>query len=386
MKHKIIIIILMLFLVTGCWDYNELNKLAIVTGMAIDKEDDQLKVSILISNSKKNESINNEEADTVIYTGKGDSLPEALKEISLTSPKKLYLGHLSVIIVSDVLAKEGLSNISDYLLREPETIKSFYMILSKDTKAHDILSILSPLEDFPSQTIYKNITTSSDSTGLSLAVPYTDFIIDMLATGKNSILPSIVANKNISDDDKDIKSSSLKISNIGVFKNDKLVGYLSNKASRGVSILKKSVNQMSLEVSCNGGKVVTNIKSLNSKLKIKKDKKNIDINVTGTAYLKNASCNLDLNDTNNINKLERKIEDSLKMMILNSISETKKLKSDVLGYGELMYKYNYEYFNKVKNSWDDKIYPTINSNVNVNIKLISNGSIDKTIKEVISEK
>ena len=43
MKIKIAITFLCLFFVTGCWNYNELNTLAIATAMGIDIEDGKTK-------------------------------------------------------------------------------------------------------------------------------------------------------------------------------------------------------------------------------------------------------------------------------------------------------------------------------------------------------
>ena len=38
---KKLLIIPLLFLLTGCWNYNELNELAIITGVSVDIEDDK---------------------------------------------------------------------------------------------------------------------------------------------------------------------------------------------------------------------------------------------------------------------------------------------------------------------------------------------------------
>ena len=50
---KILIIISVILLTSGCYNYQELNDYAIATGMAIDYEDEQYEVSMLISNSPK---------------------------------------------------------------------------------------------------------------------------------------------------------------------------------------------------------------------------------------------------------------------------------------------------------------------------------------------
>ncbi len=377
MKIKLILLIPLFILMTGCWDYHELNKIAIVTGISIDKDGDTLEVSILISNAKKSSSINSDESSTITYVGYGNNMTDAFKNIASICPKKLYLGHLSAVIISDELAYDGVNIVTDYLLRESEIVKSFYLILSKDSSAKDVLNSLSPLEAFPTQTIYKKITTSSEAQGFSLAVSFNDFISNMIKIGKNAILPSVTI---VKDDENKV----LKIDKIGIFKNDKLIGYASEKASRGISILENSVNQLSTTVSCDNGNLSFNVNSLKSTKKVKDD--NLIINISGASYLKEVNCKLDLNDINVIKKIESSIEKDLKDAILKAIEETKDYQSDIFGFGNMLYKSNNNYFKRIKNRWNNEIYPNLNTKVDVDIKLISNGSIKKTIEEVIDER
>ena len=103
MKLKIIIILSFCFFLTGCWNYRELSDLSISTGMSIDKEGDEYRVGMLISNAKKVEGNSKEgESQTIVLDAKGKTILEALKNIELTSPKELYIRHLLVIVISEV--------------------------------------------------------------------------------------------------------------------------------------------------------------------------------------------------------------------------------------------------------------------------------------------
>ena len=48
---KKIVISLLFLLLTGCWNYKELNNYSIVTGIAIDKLQEEYEVSVLIANT-----------------------------------------------------------------------------------------------------------------------------------------------------------------------------------------------------------------------------------------------------------------------------------------------------------------------------------------------
>ena len=78
MKNKILLLMVALLLVTGCGNYREINDLAIITCIAIDKVDDEYELSFLIANSPKSQTSSKEgEATTTIYSGKGKTLNEA---------------------------------------------------------------------------------------------------------------------------------------------------------------------------------------------------------------------------------------------------------------------------------------------------------------------
>ena len=106
-KIKFLILILPIFLLTGCWNYNELNSLALITGISIDKENNEFVMNYMISNAKKSDSSSNgNEASTVLYEGKGDTLAKAAENINQKLPKIPYLSHAEVIIISEDVAKE----------------------------------------------------------------------------------------------------------------------------------------------------------------------------------------------------------------------------------------------------------------------------------------
>jgi len=79
-------------MICGCNDYAELNTLSIVTAMAIDKDDENYKLSVLIANTPKTQTSSKEgEAQTTVYDGKGKTIAEAIKVID---KKTIRLGKM----------------------------------------------------------------------------------------------------------------------------------------------------------------------------------------------------------------------------------------------------------------------------------------------------
>lgn len=382
-------ILLVLFLFTGCWNYNELNNLALATAMAIDKDDENIRVSVLISNARKVSSSSTEgESSTTVSSGTGKTISEAIENLNLKSPKKIYIGHLSVIIIDENLAKKGLSNITDYLFRDPESIKRFYVLIAKDIKAEKIIKVLSPLESFPSQGIYDIIKSSSETNSITTEMPYSLFLEDMLKTGKEAVLPTITL---IGNDKKGSKEDSLqqsspeaysKLDTIALFKKDKLITYATKEESEGINILNNRIDNMTVIFKNKNGYIASRLDGIKTciNLDLKKDV-TFNISVKANASLEEVTSNIDLTKNENMKELEKQLEKKVKNKIKKGIEASIKYKSDVIGFGNLIYKKNPTYF---KEYWNKKL-DNINTNIKVDISLKSKGSIEKVIGGLLNE-
>lgn len=386
MKKFLIVILILCF--CGCTDYKELNNIAIVTGIAVDLDKDNYKVSVLISNSKKADVSNKEgNAGTVVYDGTGNTISKALKKIDNRIPKQIYLGHLAVIIVSSDVAKKGLDKISDYLYRSPETTKRFYLTMTRDNeKASDVLKVLSPLESFPTQNIKLNIENANSKSSISDNLTYSEFIEKYLKKGAEPYLPTLklYGNKKKGSSTKSLESTNLEafvgLKGLALFKGSKFVSYASEDESRGINIANNNTNEMIIETDCGKNSVVTALSFINTKRKIsfKNNKPVISLDIKAQGDIQEVTCNIDLYDEKIINKIKKRTENEVKDLVIKGINKAKKCKTDILQFGNLVYKKNPTYFNSIDN-WNDE-FSNMKVNINVNISIKNKGSIKQSIK------
>lgn len=384
---KLLLILPILLLFCGCTDYSELNNLAIVTGIAIDMEENEYKVSTLISNSQKaNESSKEGDAGTVVYSGKGKSISEALKKIDTQLPKKLYFNHLAVVVVSEKVAKKGLDNITDYFFRSPESTKRFYLIMARDDKAEDVIKILTPLETFPSQNIKLNIESTNENTAISVSMTYSKFVENTLKKGIEPYLPTISINGNPKkgSENKNLESSDLKanveLKSLALFKNTKFIGYASDDESRGINIVNNVINEMIVTINCKNENAVIAISQLKNKktVSFKDGKPVIDINISTKAAIQETMCDIDLKNPKNIEKLEKETEKKIKKLAKMGINRAIELETDIFGFGNIIYKHNPKYLSSIKN-WN-KSLKDLDIKINVNVDLDTKGTIKQSIK------
>lgn len=387
MKNKILILLFCVLILSGC-NYRELNKIAIITGVGIDKKDNQYVVNMLIANAGKSETTNKDgESQPTIYSASGKTLAEAIKKVNTKTPKQLYFGHINVVLISENIAKDGFLTIADYLLRKPESRKKFYLIMTKDTSPKDVLEIVSPLESFPSQNIETLIEANSETQSITNFVTYSDFVNQILTKGIEPILPSItvVGNQKKGNDKSNLDTTTpktyIKIDKTAVFKDDKFTGYLSNNDSQALNILKNTVNQSVFTIKYKDEYVNITARNISSKIKLK-NKNNISINIKGDCRLTEINSLTDLNDNKNIKKIEKALNNKIKKQTKNIISKMmNEYKSDIFGFGNMVYKKYPNYFEKKEDVWNDKYFPKMNVSIKTDVKLVSTGSLENTIRK-----
>ena len=390
MKKFILIITTLIITVTltGCGGYEELNNLSIVTAVAFDKADDEYELSFLIANSPKAQTSAKEgEAKTTVYTGTGKTIAEASKDIEQIVPKQIYLGHINVVVISEDIAEDGFLKIADWLLRNPQTRKKFYLLQAKDVSAKNILKIVSPLESFPSQSIATLIESNAETKSIATSITYSNFIGQILEKGYDPVLPSITIEGNVKkgSNEKNLETtepeSYLVLGPLAIYKGDKLEGFSTEKESWAINVLKNEAKEVNYNVKYQNQDISIETSSLKSSIKII-DENNIEITISGIGDIYNINNEIDIQNYKEINKIEKAWSKSLKNDLSKVVKKVQnKYKSDIFGFGNLIYKNNPKTWEKLEKEWNSKYFPNLNVKIKTDLKITATGSLEKTIKE-----
>lgn len=396
MKIKIITLCFITLLLCGCWNYNELNQIAIVTALGIDKTDkkNEYKVSVMISNAHGNQSNTKEgQSQTVILEGTGHTISQALNEIDLQSPKEIYLGSLNVIIFSEEAAKIGVNKIADFLMREPESRKKFYLLLTHHEKASDVLRILSPLEALPSQNIASNIIEATNYQAIVADINYSDFIRSLIDPGKQPVLSSIKITGNAKDGseytnlEQSKPASTVKLSYLGIFKNDKLQGFVGNTESEGINLISNRAKRITIEAKCGNNYMVAELNNPHNKIKVslKDNKPTIDMYLSSKGMISEVGCNINLRDPKIIDEITKHMEKNTKDIMNAGLKVTQqKYKSDIFGIGKQFHDHYPDFFQKYEDNWDEEIFSKLDINIHVNLDLETKGSLEQSLRKEAS--
>lgn len=391
-KYLILIVALISIMTTGCWNYNELNNLAIVTGMGIDKVDNEYQISLLIANTTETSETGGTQPKANVLSGNGKSITEATNKISSMSSKEIFSGHLNLLVISEEVAKEGIYNILDNFIRDPVATKSINLAVVRGSSSNEILKVLSPLEIIPSNNIVDNIETSSKYLGISYNTHLSDFLYNMINYGFDSVVPTIEI-KGIKKEDSNFDelketelNSEIILTDNAIFDNYKLVDYMGEDESKIINIISNKSISLNLYNKCyeNLDKhIVLKIDNPKTKIELQINNDNIKyiFNIKASGSIEETNCKLHLNDTDVIEKITDYAKSDIRDMVITTMEKLKENKSDIFGLENILYKKNYKYWKKIRKKWDD-IYKNLDYDINISLDLKTKGSLETTIKEV----
>ena len=385
---KKLILVLLCFLLCSCKDYAELNKLAIVTAMGIDKKNDKYEISLLIANSPKADTTSKEgEAKTTVYKAVGKTVAEAIKEINKKSPKELYFSHINVVIISEEIGKEGFFKVADWLIRHPQTRNKFYLMQVNDNKASNVLKIISPLESFPSQSIATLIESSKNSRAVGDTASYSNFIGRILEKGYEPIMLTVKINGNVKEGSKQENLETaepktyLSLGPLAIYKNDKLIKTTTKKETDIINIINNEAKELTTTIKYKNNKLNIFSNNLKTKLKLTSNNSGI-IYIKGSGSIYEANGNINLNNNKEIKKIEKAWNKTIKNnteKLLTNIKEN--YQSDIFGFGNMIYKNYPKKWKKIKANWNNIYFKKFKIKVYVDTKIISTGSLNKTLEE-----
>lgn len=367
---KILILIMSILLLSGCTSYTELSDMAIISTIALDKENDNYKIIIQVLDTKKSskEDLN---PSVVLYEALGKTIHEAFRNISLESSKKLYLGHLKAVIIKESVLKNNTNDFIDFILRNKEIDKTFDLLMTKDD-IKDIMEIIPPLETIPSEKISKTLKIASKSQGMVDFVKFDSFLNNIYSIGIDPVLP-IIHIKEIESNNNEINPKKRLVleKNLAIFKDDKFINYLSYDSSIGYNLLNKSDTSSIISFECMKNAYIS-VELLNviPKIIYNIDTKKLDINLDISASLSEINCNIDEEDIKLENIFNKRIENIIK----STIDEEKNNNVDYLGIGKYLYQNKYDYY---KNINIDDLISNLESNININTKFIEKNTIKK---------
>jgi len=221
-KRKLLILLLPLFLLTGCTSYTELNELGIVSLLGIDYQNQKYHLYMNIVEGNEEDGVL--EKKEILYEAEAKTLNQAFQQLYLKSNKKIYLSHMDCLLLTENAINANLRDIILYLLNQRDTRNNF-----------ELVEIESDMKKFFQKKMESNelldlIKTNEQYMGTTKSITFEEFLEEILID-QNSFLPLI------SDQNK------LEVKGISLIQNFKVLDSLSPEETILINILKNKINQ-----------------------------------------------------------------------------------------------------------------------------------------------
>ncbi len=379
-RMKFVLCILMAAAVavsSGCAQARELNDLVIVMGIGMDVDpnapDNVLMVAQIVQPQKissGSDSSGSNDKAFVNMTSSAEDTFEAVRDYTHIVTGKLYISHNQIIIFGRDFAERGISRALDFFVRAKETRPTIKLIVA-DTTAKELLDEQPELNMMPAIYIDKLIE-AQENNAQAETTDLIDYINAMQSKTLSLVLPIVKIEQNG-------ENKVQKVDGMAVFKQDRMVGELTQPETRGLLWVNGQISGGLVNVSVDDGLASLEIMQASSKTEpvISEDGKvTIRVNISTKLRLAEQTCSTNLSTQENLSVLEDLVVQTIISKIEMAFAKAKALNADVFGFGELIHKHQNDVWADMEPRWEE-IFPTIALEVKVNASVISVGSIEE---------
>lgn len=372
---------------TGCQSARELGDLVIVMGIGMDSDRKSPGNIMLTAQIVLPEKISSSQ-------GGGGSSPdsqgpfhnldssekntfEAVRGYTHMVAGKLYIAHAQVFVIGREMAEGGIAKHLDFFTRAKETRPTTKIVIS-ETTASEVLGVKPQDEMLPAIHI-AHLVEGQTVNSKSKQTMLLDYEKAMQSKSSSLIVPMLRI---------EVKEGKqmLSISGMAVFKEDKMVGELSESETRGVLWVIEEIQSTVINVEIAGGVASFDVLSAKSRVSptISDGRVTIKIEVSASVKLAEQTCKENLATPERIAELQALAGEAIRSEILLAYEKAASLKADVFGFGEMIHRHDKASWRKMEADWD-RLFPGIMLDVGAEVTVKSVGSLERPVWDMQNE-
>jgi Ger(x)C family germination protein len=265
-------ILLCVCLISGCYNYKDIDEIIFTTAIILDEDDKGNIVAYQeLFKSYRGSGQDLGKEVRVQFIGKGRTIYEALINTSIAAGDEVDDSQIRALIITEKAAKKGLDKYIDYFVRSQKPTVRMHMFIYEGDKPEDLLNLKIPEEEFLGLFLHSMMLSQESLLNIQ-AMKLNDYSNDRVVGSKTTLIPIIKQD--------DIDNKTLEVRGAAIFKKDKLVGKLSREELFYYNITHKDETTGVIVVERPKNKGLVSLKVLDSKVKfnILKNGKDFKIN------------------------------------------------------------------------------------------------------------
>ncbi|SDC32920.1 spore germination protein KC [Melghirimyces thermohalophilus] len=367
-KGRVGWVFLLLILLCGCADRQDIDTLAFVSGVAIDRmpDDEEYQVTFQIINpaqisTQTGKGGSGRKSTVTSYTGRGSSLSEALQEAQSKSPRKLFFAHRQIWVIGERVARQGIQNLIDITSRLQGGRLSMSIAVAKEAMASDVLDVLTAMEQIPAFKLHRTLEEKAKQTGMVIRTELDDVIHGLVDEGVEPVISGveILGQAKKGETEENVTQTKptavVKADGMALFRQGRLRTWVAGKEARGVNFIKDRIENTLIQLPCQKNEDAIGIQITQSKAKIRpslnKGQPMFTIQVDTEGKIIEANCQVNLEENTEIRRLEKKTSDEIEKQIRTAIGSAQKVRADVFGFGQTLHRKHPKEWTRMKQRW-----------------------------------
>jgi spore germination protein KC len=357
-------------MLSGCWSKMELTERAFVLAIAIDKgEKDNLELTVQIYRPVSQfgaPSVKEEKSAFVNVTLEGPSIFSIIRKNTAVTGRRSQFSHTQILIISEEIAKEGLSGILDFFFRDPEIRLNTSVIIAKG-KARDYLTGKPLIENTLGSQIEKQLDFSTSVAGMTIKANLLDLAFQLKNESESAMLPYIIRDRKFQQD---------LTQGIALVKKDKMIGWIEPSKAGYLLMLADQYKYGVVEIPCDresSNKPVETFEILKVDTKMNPTIKGnaisvrFDVQIVGSiGDLVCTSIQDMMDEMKYVEKTERYVEEQLESVL----KTLQKQNVDALGIGHKLFLQHPSQWKKIKPDWSER-YSHISFDTKVKVRILN---------------
>ncbi|MCH1640809.1 Ger(x)C family spore germination protein [Paenibacillus timonensis] len=383
---------------SGCWDAEELNRRAVVSGIGIDRapgeQEYRVSFQVIIADEISGKS-GRGATPTMVYSAQGRSVMEAVRKVSLLVPRLVSTAHTRIVVISEELARQGISDIVDFLDRDSDIRLTTKIYIAKNgVQAHDIISGLTPMGKITAYSIAQKTEMTAQEFGANYPIELDDIIRDLLVPDSGPVINGV----DILGSAKEVGKKSnlektdnlgiIRMSNLALFKGDKLKGWLDEEESLGLVWIKDKMNKTPIIIAPDGlGEISLDVRRSKTSIRvIPKDPEHpvVVVKVTAQLSIREMDSTIDLRDPAALSALEVYVNKEIVKKMKSAVSKAQSLNSDIFCFGQKFERQHPKAWKQLKGKWSD-LFPKLEVEYQVDSIVRNSQMRDRSFKYDLKE-
>lgn len=365
---------------SGCWSRMEVNELAIVSGIGVDRTGEgKLLVTLVIAKPEEIAGRNKKPGGNPaqVKGEEGITIEDSLRKAALQVPRFICLSHSRVIVIGERLAREGVGEITDFFSREREIRLSSFLFIARG-EARAILTRSNRLEELIPTALFD---LARGRAGFTIKLK--DFLAlrssesSDPAAGLLAIIPDRAPGEAGEVVGPGLVGTAL-------FKDDRMVAILDHMDTRGLLWLRQEMRRgiVSVTSPVEEGKLISvNIIRAGRKLvpSVRGDDVSMTVIIDAEGDLAEQQALKDLTRPETVKAIERRVAEDIRKRVEGALRVAQKeAGADPFEFGEAVRRAFPREWQRIAPQWD-QIYPQMPVTLDVRFKLRHTGLTTKPV-------